>query len=189
MQMQPIALDVDPITANPDAKQAIKSIKLTSTDNEYYQMVPVPPGLLQYYVQKDTIIGMMGSNSNMDALKKTNITYKKNFELECHTKENLLRLIPNTPIGTANRHTWRILVLIKSDDGTNVCLKGALINKNNTNTNTNGEIAFITSINTAIQAEYKHRTIRSHDDDYKICQCKMIAPLLFWEELGNRLTY
>ena len=166
-------------TATADAKQAIK---LTSTDNEYYQMVPVPPGLLQYYVKRDTIIGMM-TGSNIDSLKRTNITYKKNFELECHTRENLLRLIPNTDIGNANRNTWRILVLIKSDDGTNICLKGGLIN------NTNGEIAFITSINTAIQAEYKHRTIRSHDDEYKICQCKMIAPLLFWEELGNRLTY
>ena len=155
--------------------------KLSSTDNEYYQMVPVPPGLLQYRVQRDTIIGMMGST--IDSLKKTNINYKKNFDLECHTKENLLRLIPNTTVGNANRQTWRILVLIKSDDGTNICLKGGLIN------NTNDEIAFITSINAAIQVEYKHRTIRSHDDDYKICQCKMIAPLLFWEELGNRLLY
>lgn len=167
------------IIKSDNSKSNLKqAIKLTSTDNEYYQMVPVPPGLLQYYVQRDTIIGM---GSGIISLKQTNINYKKNFELECHTKENLLRLIPNTPVGTANKDTWRILLLIKSDDGTNICLKGALVN-------TNREIALITSINSAIGAEYKHRTIHSHDDEYKICQCKMIAPLMFWEELGNRLT-
>jgi len=145
-------------------------------------MVPIPPGLLQYHVARDTIIGM-----DAEILKKTNSRYKQNFELECHTRENLLRLIPTTPTGLTNKDNWRILLLLRSVEGTDgngggVCLKGALLNS------ATGEIALISSINAAIHAEYKHRTISSHDEAYKICQCKMIAPLIFWEELRNRLT-
>lgn len=165
-----------------------------STDNESYQMSPVPPGLLQYHVSKDTIIGM---DAEIKQLKKTNSDYKQNFELECHTRENLLRLIPTTPTGLTNKDNWRILLLIRSVEGAKksssslclpvdraggVCLKGALLNS------ATGEIALISSINAAIQSNYSHRTISSHDEEYKICQCKMIAPLLFWEELRNRLT-
>lgn len=154
--------------------------KLSSTDNESYQLTPLPPGLLQYRVAKDTIIGM---GAEIKHLKKTNSNYKNNFELECHTKENLLRLVPTTPTGVANKENWRILLLIKSLDGNGgICLKGALLN------NATGEIALISSINAVIQAAYAHRTIGSHDEEYRICQSKMIAPLLFWEELGNRLT-
>jgi hypothetical protein len=157
--------------------------KLSSTDNENYQMVPIPPGLLQYHVSKDSIIEM---GAEIKKLKKTNGHYKQNFELECHTRENLLRLIPTTPTGLTNKDNWRILLLLRSAEGTEgnggVCLKGALLNS------ATGEIALISSINAAIRAEYKHRTISSHDEEYKICQCKMIAPLLFWEELRNRLT-
>lgn len=154
-------------------------MKLSSTDNEFYQMVPLPPGFLQYRVQQETIIGICAEIKN---LKKTNSNYKNNFELECHTRENLLRLIPTTPIGVANKDKWRILLLLKSLDGEDICLKGALLHT------VSGEVALISSINSAIQSEYKHRTIGSHDDEYKICQCKMIAPLIFWEELRNRLT-
>lgn len=170
---------------NKHAKQAQSSTigemaKLSSTDNENYQMVPIPPGLLQYNVAKDTIIGM---DPEIKKLKRTNSDYKKKFELECHTRENLLRLIPTTPTGVANKDSWRILLLLRSVDETGgVCLKGALLN------NATGEVALISSINAAIQAVYAHRTISSHDEEYKICQCKMIAPLIFWEELRNRLT-
>jgi hypothetical protein len=154
--------------------------KLSSTDNQQYQMTPIPPGLLQYHVSKDAIIGM---DTEIKTLKKTNSDYKQNFELECHTKENLMRLIPTTQTGLANKDSWRILLLLRSIDGNGgVCLKGALLN------NATGEVALISSINAAIQSVYAHRTISSHDEEYKICQCKMIAPLIFWEELRNRLT-
>jgi hypothetical protein len=154
--------------------------KLSSTDNQQYQMTPIPPGLLQYHVSKDTIIGM---DPEIKKLKRTNSDYKQNFELECHTKENLLRLIPITLTGLTNKDNWRILLLLRSAEGNGgVCLKGALLN------NVTGEVALISSINAAIQAIYAHRTVKSHDEEYKICQCKMIAPLIFWEELRNRLT-
>jgi hypothetical protein len=38
-----------------------------------------------------------------------------------------------------------------------------------------------------IIAKSTKRLISSCDDEYKICSCKMIAPLFFWEELKNRL--
>lgn len=158
------------------------NVRLTNNSEEKYQMVPVPPGLLQYYVKKETILSM---REDIKSLKARCTDYKKNYELECHTKENLLRLIPNTPMGLKHRDVWKILLVIKSvtgGSGDKVCLKGALIN------HATGELALISSINAAIQTEYKYRTIQSHDDQYKICQCKMIAPLLFWDELINRLT-
>ena len=154
-------------------------IRLTNNSEEKYQMVPVPPGLLQYYVKKETILSM---SEDIKSMKARCTDYKKNYELDCHTKENLMRLIPNTPMGLKHRHVWKIVLVIKSVTGEKVCLKGALIN------HSTGELALISSINTAIHTEYKYRTIQSHDDGYKICQCKMIAPLLFWEELVNRLT-
>jgi hypothetical protein len=154
-------------------------IRLTNNSEEKYQMVPVPPGLLQYYVKRETILSM---SEDIKSMKARCTDYKKNYELDCHTKENLMRLIPNTPMGLKHRHVWKIVLVIKSVTGEKVCLKGALIN------HSTGELALISSINTAIHTEYKYRTIQSHDDGYKICQCKMIAPLLFWEELVNRLT-
>ena len=173
-----VVVPVDPVA--PVAPVATHDNKLTSTDNEKYQMVPIPPGLLQYHVRKETVIAMV--DAEIVSLKASCINYKKNYELECHTKENLMRLIPKTPMGVKNKHVWKIVLVIKSVTENKICLKGALIN------HATGELALISSINTAIQAEYKYRTIQSHDDEYKICQCKMIAPLLFWEELRNRLT-
>jgi hypothetical protein len=164
----------------PAAPVATHDNKLTSTDNEKYQMVPIPPGLLQYHVRKETVVAMV--DAEIASLKASCTNYKKNYELECHTKENLMRLIPKTPMGVKNKHVWKIVLVIKSVTENKICLKGALIN------HATGELALLSSINTAIQAEYKYRTIQSHDDEYKICQCKMIAPLLFWEELRNRLT-
>lgn len=166
-------------TTSDSASAAHVNVRLTNNSEEKYQMVPVPPGLLQYYVKTETILSMA---DDIKSMKATCADYKKNYQLEHHTKENLLRLIPNTTTGLTHRHVWKILLVIKSVTGEKVCLKGALINK------ATGELALISSINAAIQTEYKYRTIQSHDDTYKICQCKMIAPLLFWDELVNRLT-
>jgi hypothetical protein len=169
-------------TASASASASASAhVRLTNNDEtNKYQMVPVPPGLLQYYVKTETILSMA---EDIRSMKAKCADYKRNYELEYHTKENLLRLIPNTTTGVKHRHAWKILLVIKSvTGGDKICLKGALIN------HATGELALISSINTAIQTEYKHRTIQSHDDSYKICQCKMIAPLLFWDELVNRLT-
>ena len=165
--------------ATATATASANNVRLTNNSEDKYQMVPVPPGLLQYYVKTLTILSMA---HDITSMKARCTDYKKNYELECHTKENLLRLIPTTTTGLIHRHVWKILLVIKSVTGEKVSLKGALINQ------ATGEIALVSSINSAIQTEYKYRTIQSHDEEYKICQCKMIAPLLFWDELVNRLT-
>ncbi len=154
----------------------MEKYSLTTKDNKTYQMIPIPPGLLQYYVKKETII-----NIKLDSKKLINQDYKEGYELENHTKENLLRLTPKTKIGKKFNGKWKILLVIKKISGGDICLKGALIN-----IETN-EIALISSINKSQQVNYKYRLISSFDDEYKICQCKMIAPLLFWEELQNRI--
>jgi len=45
----------------------------------------------------------------------------------------------------------------------------------------------ITSLNTSFQKGCTWRMIKTYDDDFKVCHCKMIAPWLFWDELKNRL--
>jgi len=161
------------------ATTATNNIRLTNSSEDKYQMVPVPPGLLQYHVKIETILSMA---EDIRSMKMTCGDYKKNYELEYHTKENLMRLIPKTSTGLKHKDVWKIILVIKSVTVDKVCLKGALINQ------ATGELALVSSINAAIQTEYKYRTIQSHDETYKICQCKMIAPLLFWDELVNRLT-
>ena len=61
-------------------------------------------------------------------------------------------------------------------------LKGALLNKNT------NEIALMSSINTK-NDDARCRLVKSLHKDFKICQCKMVAPLIFWDELKNRLLY
>lgn len=150
---------------------------LTTKDRCSYQMIPIPPGLFQYYVSKNDILEL-----TID--KNANLNYKDGFELEEHTNENLLRLTPNTATGNKLKKVWKILLLIKKIDGKDkeeICLKAALLN-----TQTN-EISLVTSINKPVQAQYKSRLVNSYDDDFKVCHCKMIAPLLFWDELKNKI--
>lgn len=95
-----------------DSEIEIPTYRLITTDCYKYQIIPIPPGLLQYKVQ--------------DSNKSTNFDYKNGFELECHTKENLLRLIPNTRTGRLN--DWKIILVIKKIEGESIWLKGALRN-------------------------------------------------------------
>ena len=151
---------------------------LRTIDSRCYQMTKnnqnLPPGLMQYKIKPQDIINM-----DIENLKKTNLDYKGGNELEHHTKENLLRLIPDTVLG--NSVEWKLILVIKGVKDEEICLKGAL---RNTET---GEIAVMSSLNKECQENYKHRMCKSKDPEYKICQCKMIAPLLFWDELKNRL--
>ena len=160
----------------------------------YYQMCPVPPGQFQNKVHPNTILELDTNNKN-----PVNI---ENYTLDFHTPENLLRLTPQSDLG---KNKWKLLLIIKNHQDNKITLKGAL---RNIETN---EIALISSINKAWFDDYKKdfielkgsnengpvvitakstkRLILSCDDEYKICSCKMIAPLFFWEELKNRLLY
>ena len=137
----------------------------------------IPHGQLQYKVLQKDILSLQTNIEN-------SVYNNRYWIFEQHSKENLQKLIPNTKTGKANE--WKILLILKQQPNTKPgteCLKGALLN-NDTN-----EIALMTSINSAAIADYPYRLIKSIHKDYKICQCKMIAPLIFWDELKNRLLY
>ena len=107
--------------------------------------------------------------------------YSYGWAVDFHTKENALRLIPYTTTGRKLKDKLKLLLVIKKtyEDGT-ICYKGAL---KNTETN---EITLMSSVNN-IGVYDKSKVMNSHDPDYKVCHCKMIAPLMFWDELKNRL--
>ena len=140
----------------------------------------IPPGLMQYKIKPQDII-----NININSIKKrNNIIYNyDNLSFVPHTKDNLDKLTPDTKTGNANK--WKIIFILKSRDSVSnrSCLKGALQNKNN------GEIALMTSIDENESKIYKYRVVNSMNSKFKVCQCKMIAPLIFWYELKNRLLY
>jgi len=143
---------------------------------------PTPPGLIQYHVQDRTI-----TRQNIDEIKLTCNDYTEGgWVLENHTKNNLLRLTPNTKFGQKYRDKLKLLLVIKYEKDGYTHLKGAL---RNTET---GEIALISSTNNLVQDEEPctHKKLSpSFDSDYKIYVTKMIAPLLFWDELKNRILY
>ena len=139
--------------------------------------LPGPPGLLQYHVSENDIVGLdISSKISLDT------NYDADYEFERHTADNRRRLTPDTASGNATR--WKVIVVMKHEVDGQVCLKGALRNTSN------GEIALMTSINRARgeQYSYGNANIKSHDPDWNICHCSMQAPLVFWEELQNRLT-
>jgi len=84
-------------------------------------------------------------------------------------KNNLLKLTPNTPTGRSSE--WSLILSIVNKSGN--CIKGAL-------RSSDGTIALMSSISPYCQETYKYQTCRSMDLEWKICQCKMIAPPIFW---------
>jgi hypothetical protein len=140
---------------------------------------PIPPGRLQYDVSENTILSL-----DTDILKSSArcVDYSCGWALDFHTKETVLRLIPDTATGRKLKDKLKLLLVIKKadDNGTAICYKGAF---RNTETN---EIVLMTSRNNT-EAYSKSRVLNSFDTEYKVCHCKMIAPLMFWDELKNRL--
>ena len=153
-----------------------------STKNNEWQMakdgVNITPGTMQYKLTKEIIISLTKnlpiSQSEID---------NPHWTFDRHTEENLRKLTPNTPTGRANE--WKLLLVMKTTDNEHgyECMKGALINK------TTNQIALMSCLNKISSAVYKERVVRSMNPDYKICRSKMVAPLLFWHELKNRLLY
>lgn len=137
----------------------------------------IPPGQLQYHVLEKDILELDVASKHAS---ETNPCAGYTFER--HTAENLRRLTPDTASGNAT--TWKLLLVMKHETDGQVCLKGALRNASN------GEIALMTSMNCEKSDHYRYgnATIHSHDPDWNICHCSIQAPLLFWEELQNRLT-
>ena len=93
-------------------------------------------------------------------------------------KNNLVKLTPNTPKGRSFK--WSLIFSIVNDSET--CIKGAL-------RSSDGTIALMSSISPDCQETYKYKTCRSMDLEWKICQCKMIAPPIFWILLKYSIIY
>ena len=138
----------------------------------------VPPGKLLYNVNEQDIIRIDVASKNA-----TDIDCDSGYTFERHSLENLLRLTPDTASGNAN--DWKLILVMKHVDGDKMCLKGALRNVSDRS------IAFMTSVNAEKNENYRYgnATIKSHDPDWNICHCSIQAPLVFWDELKNRLIY
>ena len=156
---------------------------LVKTKSKYnkWQMVKngrnIPPGQMQYKVKPNDIIAMLSTYISYNISNE-----EKNWNFCSHSSENLKKLTPNTYTGKSSN--WKIILIIKRENNNGeVCYKGALQNKQT------NEIALMTSINLKFCKNYKYRTVDSLHHDYMICQCKMIAPFIFWKELKNRLLY
>ena len=91
------------------------------------------------------------------------------------SKENELRLTPNTKTGNANEWTLIMAGFIQGRDTEGICLKGVLQNKDRVD-----EFALMSSLNKKCSDNYKKGTLSSHDKSWRICSAKMIAPSEFW---------
>ena len=145
----------------------------------------IPAGLMQYKLTSETVVGLTVDDKLADVVAVATMSpespeYTDGFVLDENTPENLLRLVPDTRTG--NQTDWTLVFVIKkTDEQGSICYKGALLD------NTTGNFAIMTAINESAQTCYKEGMVKSHDPKYKICNCKMIAPLLFWDECKIRL--
>jgi hypothetical protein len=136
----------------------------------------VPPGKLLYNINPRDILGI-----DVDSKKPDCVDFDAGYTFERHSVENKLRLIPDTASGNAN--AWNLILVMKHVDEDRICLKGALQNA------VDGSITFMTSLNAEKSEHYRYgnATIKSHDAEWNICHCSIQAPLVFWEELKNRI--
>ena len=141
-------------------------LRLSSIPNEYY--LGDKPGTLQYSKECEEILRCICVDDRETL----------GFELCEHSLENLKRLTPNTKHG---KQDWRIILIMKSERENGVVwLKAALQNKNT------GKIALLTSTNSK---ENLKRPIRTLDREWFVGHYRMSAPIVFWRELVNRITY
>jgi hypothetical protein len=151
--------------------------------NNDYQLNPMngrsfPPGGLQYREKEETFTTL-----DIDSLKTTCTDYSCGWVLDYHTRENVLRLIPDTSTGRQIKDKLKIILVIKRVENGQVCLKCAFRNI------VTNDIVLITSKNYFGEPDdCTSRVLNSYDAEYKVCQCRMIAPLMFWDELKNRLV-
>lgn len=143
--------------------------KTPHNPNEFY--LGGMPGQLQYTKKIDDFTNL---DTNIDVT-----TEEDGWYLTYHTKENLLRLTPNTPHGKKN---WKILLIIEKKWENITLLKAALLNKDT------NDIALLTSIdNKEFIIQQGNRPIKSCYDNWFVGHYRLTAPLMFWKELKNRL--
>ena len=141
-------------------------LRISSLSNEYY--LGDKPGSLQYSKEPEEILECLCIEDRQTL----------GFELCEHSLENLQRVTPNTKKG---KQDWKILLIMKSERENGVTwLKAALQNRKT------GKIALLTSTNSK---ENLNRPIKTLDSEWFVGHYRMSAPIVFWRELVNRLTY
>lgn len=159
----------------------------------YYQMKVIgtktfnlPAGQLQYELSPEVIMSLpdrpFSENENPNEIPTE-------WEFLPISKENVDKIYAcvkykKSPFHKDKYGDYRPLFIMRKllDNGYE-CMKAAFQNK------TTGKVALLSSLNQVALLGYSGRTLQSHHPDYKICWCKMIAPLVFWTELKNRLRF
>jgi hypothetical protein len=140
-------------------------LRPNSIKGEYYH--GDLPGTLQYKKTRDELISI----SNI-----THLDSDCEF-LQIPAKSELLdRFIPATQTG--KNGDWKLLVAFQKTVGTEIWLKGALLNQKD------GCIALMTCTNDKKYIESKgNRAIKSMEDGWYVGWYRMGAPMIFWRSL------
>jgi hypothetical protein len=139
--------------------------------NEYY--LGDLPGTLQYNKEQKYIIDSVNDC-------EYNELESGGFVFCSHSKENLNRIIPHTQ----KNKKWKIILIMKSSTDNEVWFKAAILNKEN------GRISLMTSTNKEENITKRgNRAIKSCDPQWFVGHYRMLAPIIFWDELKNRLEF
>lgn len=147
----------------------IKMLRLSSIPNEYY--CGDLPGTIQYNKDREELINLVTEGIDEET---------RGFQLCEHSLENLRRITPRLNA----KRKWKVLLMMKREDGDEIWLKAALLNTET------GKIALLTSTNARENLERRNnRAIRTVDGTWFVGHYRMSAPIVFWRELKNRLLY
>jgi hypothetical protein len=101
-----------------------------------------------------------------------------NMTLEYHSNENLNRFITLSQ----KDKNWKILLIMKKNIDNVIIMKGALLNQDT------NEIALLTTINSEeFIRNNNNRPVKTIDNNWFVGHYRLLAPLIFWKELKNRL--
>ena len=96
------------------------------------------------------------------------------------TEEKLQQVLPDTVTGKKLAQNCKVLFMIQWKQEDETCIKAAIQNT------VTGQIALMTGI--SVKDYTDSRTMKSHHPKFRVCQCRMTAPLLFWMKLKDCLV-
>lgn len=145
-------------------------LSVCANNNTSYYLGDLP-GTIQYKKDPKNIISAV-NELQYDDLESEGYIYTS------HSIENLNRMVPHTQ----KDKNWKIILIMKSTTNEERWMKAALLNKDT------GKIALLTSTNKKENIISRgNRAIQSCDSNWFVGHYRMIAPILFWVELKNRL--
>lgn len=133
--------------------------------SDAYRIQSHAPGLMKYdFNINELLTENIESDSNC---KWNDVPFDRYIDI--HNS-----LVPKTNKGQQLKN-YRILMAIESEDKN--CIKACLVYKD--------KACLITTH--TYNKNYNFRQINSHDDEWRICQCCMMAPLYFWNKLNKEI--